>query len=454
MFFFASRKNAYINRMAVSQGEVLRQIDKVKEYAQKHAANLPTAIYNAMDGFSKTMLEYNKRKGTNGWASQIINQEGNPLWTEEEAEILQEALPIAVQEGGALTQGEFKFTPQSSLVAPEGSFDFSIDEIANSVKEYLNAIDEKNRQLASIVGPVAFIKHIAPSGELSVGPYPPYLPVSVPIPTNAILIFITTILESCRLLVSNNFFDIGILRKILSLVLSIYDVLRGEWKSGVLSFMGFFSQSWMVYGMIGKTARWVYGFMSPDIQNKLESDLFAGGKSMVIGFWLWVVSIVSPEYVRASVNSLLDSARLSAETLNQKISETEKQAQAVAASIGAKVEFPRIPLQQIPSFDDIQNFQTLVHQPEIYCMEPFQQALAPALTIPVLKLAIELLNIPTTPERLAKACEGQPDTVAEAITEKLKPTVVVEEPVSVKGGKRNTKRRSKKVSKRTRRLLR
>jgi hypothetical protein len=55
--FFMEIKNPYQNRMTVppiSQEEVLRQIDKVKEYAHAHQNQLPNAIYNAMDGFSRT----------------------------------------------------------------------------------------------------------------------------------------------------------------------------------------------------------------------------------------------------------------------------------------------------------------------------------------------------------------------------------------------------------------
>jgi hypothetical protein len=205
----------------------------------------------------------------------------------------------------------------------------------------------------------------------------------------------------------------------------MYDVLRGEWRDGIMSFMGFFSQSWMIYGMIGKTARWVYNFIAPDIQQRIESDVYAGFKSMLLGYWLWVASIVSPDYVRLAIQNLIDTAKEPLEQINETLASLEKQAQKSAAAIGAQVTFPRLPLEKLPSFEDIQNFQTLLHQPELYCSPAFQSALAPAMAIPVLRLVFELLDIPTTPDTLAKACEGQPATVAEAITEKLAPTVTL-----------------------------
>ncbi len=41
----------------------------------------------------------------------------------------------------------------------------------------------------------------------------------------------------------------------------IYDVSRGEWRDGVLSFLGVFSNNWMFLGIMGKTFRWVYNFL-------------------------------------------------------------------------------------------------------------------------------------------------------------------------------------------------
>jgi hypothetical protein len=181
----------------------------------------------------------------------------------------------------------------------------------------------------------------------------------------------------------------------------------------------------MIYGLIGKTARWVYNFIAPDIQQRLEADTYAGFKSMLLGYWLWVASIVSPNSVRITIQSLIDTAKQPLEQVNETLATLEAQAQKSAAAIGATVTFPRLPLEKLPSFEDIQNFQTLIHQPELYCSPAFRSALQPALAIPVLRRVFELLDIPTTNEAFAEACKGQPVSIAEAITEKLAPTVTM-----------------------------
>jgi hypothetical protein len=172
--------------------------------------------------------------------------------------------------------------------------------------------------------------------------------------------------------------------------------------------------------------------------------LFAGTKSAIIGAWLWVISILSPAYVRAAVNSMVETVKLPLEELNKTIDQMEQQAQQQGDAMGVTVKFPRIPLDKIPSFDDIQNFQTILHQPAVFCSPVFQQAIQPALGIPVLRIALELMDLPTQPDALQEACAGQPATIQEAITEQLKPTITPK----VGGLRRRaklTRRKSKRI---------
>jgi hypothetical protein len=409
----------------VSEGEVLRQINNLKDYVTKHTEDIPEKIYKAMTGVSQTFLAFQKGKASPGWAKQLVDDLGNPVWDVTSSEIIEDAVPLLLlQGGGGMMPGDIKFGPESSMIT-KGMPDIpSIDEMYRNAKSHMEAIDEKNKELASIIGPVALINKYS-GGEITLGPFPPYLPLPIPIPSKLITVYINIFLESCRLLVSSNILDVPVLRKILSIVLAFYDIVRGEWKDGVLSFLGFFRSSFVYYGVLGKLMRWMYNLISPDIQNRLEEDMFSGGKSMIIGFWLWVASVVSPLFVRNIINEMIETAKQPLEMINKQIEQIEVSAQKAAAPIGARVTFPRVPLNQIPSFDDIQNFQSIVHRPEVVCNPAFQQAIAPALGVPILRLVLELLNVPITPEKIAEKCSGQPASLSEAITKTLTPTVVI-----------------------------
>ena len=438
----AATSTAALGPTVMSEGEILRQIHTVKDYALHHKEELPNHIYNAMDGLSRTLLSYfhaMKTGHTKGWATEILNAAGESIWTPEQAAILEEAAPVALsaQAGGALNP--LKFGAESQLVVPLGEIPpISIDAMYEDVKQKLATLDEKNREIASIIGPVAIINDM--KEDIKVGPFPPYLPIPLQVSPRVILPLLNAFLETCRLLVSNPYIDIKFLRSLYSLILGTFDILRGNWRDGVLSFLGLLGQYPMMIGIVLKSMRWVYAFISPDIQARLEDDMFAASKSMLVGGWLWLFSVVAPDFVRTSFNELIETAKMPLEELNKKIEAIEEKTQEVASQAGVQVLFPKLPVDKIPSFDDIQNLQSLLSNPEIYCSVQFQSVLASVLTIPPLRLALELLNVPTLPDKIKERCKDMPSDIGDAIVESMKP-IVLPLPKEQTGGFQMTRRR-------------
>jgi len=439
-------KAANQNKAPVSEAEVLRNINTTEEYIQSHPEELVSHLYNAMNGLSKTYLAYKNANGAEGWATSIENTEGKPMWTSDQASQLEEELPGLVQqiskefdetseevkqEGGSEASSDptLHVTAESSLVTLPVVSTFSLDEMFYSLKSYLKSLDDKNRELAAVLGPVALVKRFSNNFQedpVIAGPYPAYDIPAIKFPSRWIIPAISTILETCRTLVSNRYVDVESLRKILSIVLAVFDVSRGEWKQGVLNLMGYFGQDSMKIGKTLLMYRWVYNFISPDIQERLEEDLYAASKSLIIGAFLWIASMVSPTSVRNTINEMLESTKVAWENLNKERAGIEARVQESAAKVGATVVFPELPIKQFPSFDDIQNFQSLVHQPEVLCSKEFQESLALALQVPVLRFVLELMNIPTVPEKLQEICRDQPSSVTEAFLKAYTPIVTID----------------------------
>lgn len=421
--------------------QVLEKINTAKKSLQNHQDELPTHLYNAMDCLSRTVLAFLESKGAKGWATTIKSEDDELLWTPEQAQQLEQLVPRTAQRGGAMGLGTIKLGMDSNLIKPiEDTPTQSLDDMVANVRSYLASIDQKNKEFAKVLGPVAIVNSM--TSDVQIGPVIPWMPTPLMIPPRALLPIFNALLETCRILASSSAFDSPFLRKLFSIVLGIYDVSRGEWRDGVLSFLGVFSESWMYFGIMGKTFRWVYNFISPDLQVRLEDDVFASMKSAFIGGWLWLASVVSPTFIRVTINNLVETAKKPIEELNKTLEQLSVQATESAKQLGVKVEFPRIPLDKIPSFDDIQNFQAILHQPEIVCSPVFQRALGPAMEVPVLRVFLELLNIPTNAEKMAEFCKGTPPSVAEAITETLTPVIVPAEPTpEQKGGSLQVPRR-------------
>jgi hypothetical protein len=236
--------------------------------------------------------------------------------------------------------------------------DASLDRFSASVQKFLISIDELNRELALAIGPVAMIRDMK-DPELKI----PQIPKPLVISKYAIIPSINIFLEACRLLVITNRFDNPMLRKILSVVLGVFDIIRGNWKAGVLSLMGVYSSELLIVGLIGKTMGLMYNWISPDIQAKGVSSIYSSIKSMIIGAWLHLLSIVAPDAIRQKIGQL-------------------------------------VPLGDFPQ-DNIQKIQNLFHDPKIVCA--LKNNIISAREEAPIRIVLELLNVP---DDLEAFCNG------------------------------------------------
>ena len=312
---------ASVDENPIDKNEIFNKIKEIQQYILEHKTNITTTLWEAMDGISLTFLAFQDKNGEKGWAKDLKNSTGNPMWTEEQVQMLEKLLPTVVdsikpkeQHGGA----EIPFITGKSfheLVPPSSSW-ISLDGAFYGARDYLKKLDEDNKQIAKSLGFLTFVGEDS-NEDIKIGPIP-YINKTIDIPPRVVLPLINTILESIRLLVSVTF-DIKILRQLFSLTLALLDFARGEWKNAILSFLGVFSRDWLLIGVVGKTGRWVYNFISPDIQENLEEDIFKSGKSMFIGVWLWLASILSPSFIRKRINSLIENINIKAKKINEEI---------------------------------------------------------------------------------------------------------------------------------------
>ena len=403
----------------MSQAAVLNKIKRTKAALADvdDVEALRENIFSFMNAVGRTVLASgtSASTGSQGWAQTIKDEDGNPLWTPEQASLIEKAFG---QKGGA---SPYQTDPIVDQEKPYDPASFSLDETYYGVKKYLSDLDERNKVLASQIGTVAMIKD--KKNDYIVGPYPPVLPIPLPISPRIVLPAINTLLESLRLMVSVGPLQSDFLRMVLSITTGIFEVARGEWRNGVLSFLGVFG-SWLVYaGTVGKVYRLVYGFISPDIQDRLEDDLFEGGKSLFIGFWLWLFSLTAPQFIRDKMVTLHDTLVDQVNAFNEKVRTIEAAAQLQAAPLGLRVDFKRLDPGAVPSFDDIQNIQRLLRLPQIQCLDATREVVAPLLEQPAVRLVLEMIGITTSEKVLKEKCAGIPRTFGEAAADYLKPTV-------------------------------
>jgi hypothetical protein len=318
----------------ISQAEVLRQIGSAQDFLKEAPPEINEYIYNAMVEISNVFLR-------------------------------------PTQTGGA----SIKELIGSHLKIPKTSA--TLDGFVSSVYNFLSSVDELNHQMALAIGPVALIKDMK-DPSISI----PGLKLPIQFSKNSIIPAINIFLEACRLLVITNRFNNSMLRKILSLVLGIFDIIRGQWKAGVLSLLGIYSNEFVIIGIIGKTISLMYNWISPDIQGKGQNTIYTSIKSIFIGGWLYVLSIVAPEQILQKINNI-------------------------------------IPLGDFPQ-DNIQKIQTLFHDPNIICS--LKDNIKLAREEAPIRIILELLNVPNDLDTL---CNSTPTVVPST------PTVVSSTPADV-----------------------
>jgi hypothetical protein len=416
---------------------IQEKLQEAYNLLDKDTTDIPERLYSALEGVCSIFLAWKQRRGESGWSQNLVDLKKKPLFNKQQGLALEESFrklkpelddifseDTLNQKGGDASS--FKHGATSDLIEPPISIDpkdVSIDKIYHTITDTMDKYDEQWREITNNLGIVKGLEAQDYKGVFVI-PFVPPIPVPYYVLGKTILPFLNAILDMLRLAVGNPTYDIPTARIILSVVLAFLDLIRGEWKNAVLSLFGVISSTGVLVGFAGKIIRNAWLLISPDLQKELRDTMFRSSKSMMAGFLLWGTTTFSPELVRLAADQFFEKVRTIVNEFNEKAAAAEAQAQGAADSLGLKVTFPKIPLKVIPSFDDIQNLQTLAKQPEIFCSPEFQEIMAPMLLVPPLRLILELSNIPTLDEDRQKLCVAvDTSALSKAIVDKVTPTV-------------------------------
>jgi len=446
------------------QKELNTTLDYLEKLANEDHGKMKKHVYEVFSGISFLILEAKKAKFKKGWVQKLVDRHDDPLFDKSESTIIENAAqafikPIftEIQKGGV----NIKQPSASSIIkpiTPPSMEDLSLDRTFWKIRDMFKSIDTQVKKFSKELGPFRFFyDKDMPDFRMPLPvpiPAPPFVTViMVPINPRAIPIIIGLVVEAIRITYSVGPLSNDNTRKILSLVLGIIDILKGDWKQGLLSMIGFFGQTPMLAGLITKVMLNILDFVAPDLQERLVVDLYQSGKSMSIGFLLWGFANFAPDVARASARIQFDAIKKIVDDGNGKIHELEAGIQKSLEPAGLTIKMKNIPEDFVPTFDDIQNIQAIVRQPSIFCSKEFQEAIEPLKKLPPIRLILELMSIPTDPQTLAFECkdhagESIEETVETLVTPEITPDpdspigkVLTENPGIKHGGKRTANRR-------------
>ncbi len=386
-------------------------------------------LYWFIHNLSTVLVCWKDRQQDTGWAAGCKAATGDSIFTVEEAvkieDLFEDAAPVlkkmfkdsSIQAGGAADITETLKGLAANYLKPE---DISLDRLYRRFSNYMGHLDEQNRELARQIGPLAITSSLKMDPSIPI-PFPPF---RLSLPANSILPLLNGIMEILRIIFT---FAIPVdgLRKLLTVFQTVLDVARGEWKYGIFTFMGYFGTMPLVIGVALKLVRDAWLFISPQIREQLQDDMFHASKSFFAGFILWIFATFAPDFIRTPIDTALTPARALVENINNTIDVVEEKAKAAAKPMGLDVIFARIPIDSVPSFTNIQQIQRIIQQPEIFCNSSVRTVLEPFKKIPPIRLALELMNIPIDDEERARQCTGfdENSSITDSILLRMKPVV-------------------------------
>ena len=183
--------------------------------------------------------------------------------------------------------------------------------------------------------------------------------------------------------------DYTLSRRIMSILLSLIDLLRGDWKKAVLSFVGYFGKAPLVYGEIGKVFVTLYETIDPQIRESMTYGLLDLSKSMMVGTLLTIFQAIAPDFVRLKAIEALETIASMKAKIDGDLEGAGKSAR---------------PDYYAPQYEDFANIQAVMSDNAMICSEEFQNAIQALSMSTILRLVLDILRIPSNKDMVKARC--------------------------------------------------
>jgi hypothetical protein len=182
-----------------------------------------------------------------------------------------------------------------------------------------------------------------------------------------------------------------------SLLQSLLDMLRGQFKQAALSSMGLFDSHAFKLSVLGRFLLNLIEIITPDLVSVMGIDLYYNSKSILTSLLLWYFATFAPDRLQQVIsNAFTDITTL-----------LKKENTSIPKDIQKQLKTLEFPLGQSPSYEDILNLQTLLQSPELLCDPSIEKLLQPIRRVQSLRLICDLFNLPIGKAEYDAVCPTQ-----------------------------------------------
>jgi hypothetical protein len=403
--------------------------------------HMPERLYKSTDGIMRVINAIVKTNGEN-WAVQVLNNEGNPLLSKQEQTQFTDAFEPYIGsiidffgdestddiiQGGAYSPDISKLSGMSSnflkTKAAQATHSFPIpqfdpeklpgvDVVYNKVINRIGNVNSVVNDYASKYGVLKLEKEHDLEEDIRLVPKPAAVAISeglftlstaaglpilpnitleilskLKVPFRVIVFTVYLILDISRIAVGIS--GPSISRKILSVLLSIAELLKGDWKKAVLTMLGYYGMMPMLIGELLKVFLTMFRMLAPQIQNSIIFGSFDAAKSLVIGLLLAIFQVTAPEQVRLPLIGILE-----------KIAQRKAEMDGTLEDIGLSAR----PDYLAPTWNDLNNIQAVMSDEGYICSCEFEELVKAVNNSAIIRLVLQLLRIPVTKDMIEYKC--------------------------------------------------
>ena len=405
--------------------------------------NISNNLYNSTNGISRVLDAIVKTKGE-GWSGQVVDENGNKLLSEQEQAQFTEAFKPYLdtilnffgeedemngemyKEGGAYEPSISKLsglsddfiekkieqtTNSSSTSSTKG-----IDDVYAKIINKIGNVNSTVNNYASKYGILKLEKEHDLEPDIRVIPEAAALGISdgifalstsvgFPIPPNISLEVLSKIKVPFRLIVGTIYLILDIARismgitgppigrKILSIIVAILELLRGDWKKSILTLIGYYGMMPMLVGQLLKAFLTGFRMLDPQIQESIIYGTLDSTKSFIIGFLLAIFQVTAPEEIRIPLIGSLE-----------KIAQKKAEMNGTLEGIGLSAR----PKYLSPSWEDLNNIQAVMTDEVYICSCEFRELVENINKATTIKIILQILRIPVTKEMIEYKCGKEP----------------------------------------------
>jgi hypothetical protein len=261
--------------------------------------------------------------------------------------------------------------------------------------ELMDSLDANLTEASNTFGLVA-LETSVPDPTLVIPTVPP---VPIPIPARSILPVINAILESIRITLGiiNMIDPFGwstLFRCIVTLIMVMLDLARGNLYHAIFTSFGFLGSAPMFVGIGLKIIRDAIMLVSPDLRTEMRDILFKSSKSMTVGFFIWLFTVLSPRFVKAPLEALFMTVSTTIDNINAQLETAEMRANLSPIGKLATIKLPRIPSDKIPDINNLYALREAIREPAIFCDPKIADLMDELRGIPPYALFFDLALLP------------------------------------------------------------